>query len=105
MRRPIAAFLVASFFLLTAPCALAAPTQVHVRIEGETETLFEGPILTDVHRVRAASDSVWRRCNGITGLSPSAALAVVPTSASSDAMRIVGETFDGLWYSQWEDYF
>lgn len=106
MRRPIAAFVVATLFtVFAAPVSQAAPTQVHVRIEGKTETLFEGPILTDVHRVKDSSDSQWRRCNGVTALNPLQVPAVVPTSASSDAMRIIGESFDGLWYSQWEDYF
>jgi hypothetical protein len=105
MRRSIATFLVASFVLFAAPVAQAAPTQVHVRVEGKTETLFEGPILTDAHLVKAANDSVWRRCNGTTALNPSATPGVVPTSATSDAMRILDETFDGRWYSQWEDYF
>jgi hypothetical protein len=106
MRRSIAAFFVASLFVvLIAPLARAAPTEVHVRIEGEIETVFEGPLLTDVHRVKAANDSQWRRCNGVTALTPLKVPGVVPTSASSDAMRIVSESFDGLWYSQWEDYF
>jgi hypothetical protein len=105
MRRPIAAFLAASFVLLAAPIAHAVPAQVHIRVEGKTETLFEGPILTDAHRVKAANDSLWRRCNGVTALDPSAAGGAVPMSATSDAMRILGETFDGRWYSQWEDYF
>jgi hypothetical protein len=106
MRRSIAAFLVASFFVVLATHpAQAAPTQVHVRIEGKTETIFEGPVQTDVHMVKGSNDSLWRRCNGVTGLNPSVAPGVVPTSASSDAMRIIGETFDGRWYTQWEDYF
>jgi hypothetical protein len=105
MRSSIAAFVATFLIVLPAPPVQAAPTQVSVRIEGKAETLFEGPILTDVHRVKDANDSVWRRCNGITALNPAKAPAVVPTSASSDAMRIINETFDGLWYSQWEDYF
>jgi len=94
----------AAIAVAAAPAA-AAPTQVHVRIEGKTKTIFEGPVLTDVHRVKSANDSKWRRCNGVTGLSPSQAPAAVPTSAAADAMRIIGESFDGLWYTQWEDYF
>jgi hypothetical protein len=106
MRSSIAAFLVVTLLvILAAPLAQAAPSQVHVRIEGTTETIFEGPVLSDVHRVRDSNDSQWRRCNGVTGLDPSAAPAVVPTSVSSDAMRVIGESFDGLWNSQWEDYF
>ncbi len=106
MHRSFAALFVATLIVvLAAPPAAAAPIQVHVRIEGKLETVFEGPVLTDVHRVRDANDAQWRRCNGVTALNPSLAPGVVPTSASSDAMRIVGESFDGLWYGQWEDYF
>jgi len=105
MRRPIAAFLVASFVLFAAPVAQATPVQVHVRVEGRTQTLFEGPILTDAHKVRATSDSVWRRCNGATALNPSATPGAAATAATSDAMRVLGQTFDGRWYGQWEDYF
>lgn len=106
MRIPIAAF-VALLLLpaLAAPAAQAAPIEVEVRIEGKARTIFEGPVLTDVHLVRGASDPRWRRCNGVTGVDPAALPAVTPTSASSDAMRIIGESFDGIWNNQWEDYF
>jgi hypothetical protein len=107
MRTSIAALLVASLFsVIAASGAGAAPTQVNVRIEGKERTLFEGPISTAVHKVRASSDTQWRRCNGINVNDPlNTEPGVVPTSASADAMRIIGETFDGLWYSQYEDYF
>ena len=70
MRIAIAAFGVALFALVsTAPVAPAAPTEVNVRIEGHSETLFEGPILTEGHNVRAGSDksapAAGRRCNGL----------------------------------------
>jgi hypothetical protein len=108
MRTAIAAFLAASVFstVLVAPVAQASPTQVDVRIEGRGETLFEGPVLTVPHRVKASSDKQWRLCNGINFNDPwNVVPAPVPTSASVDAMRIVGETFDGRWYNQYEDYF
>ncbi len=106
MRTPIAAFVVALLLpALAAPPAQAAPIEVKVRIEGKARTLFEGPVLTDVHRVKGATDSKWRRCNGAVGVNSSAPPGVTPTSASSDAMRIIGESFDGIWNSQWEDYF
>lgn len=107
MRSPIAAFCVATlFFLLAVPVAQAAPIEVDLRIEGETETLFEGPILSDVHKVKSLIDSQWRRCNGINVNTPwNTVPGVVPTSASADAMRIVDEPFDGVWYQQYEDYF
>jgi hypothetical protein len=111
MRTAIAAFLVASFFttVLIAPVAEAAPVQVNVRIEGRTETLFEGPILTEGHNVRASSDTkapkAGRRCNGLNnGQNPTA--GPTPTTASVDAMSILGKDFDGLWYAEpFEDYF
>ncbi|HEX5713939.1 MAG TPA: hypothetical protein VFX85_11550 [Solirubrobacterales bacterium] len=91
---------------LLAPLAAAAPTEVRVRIEGKTETLFEGPISSDVHYVRAASDTKWRRCNGINVNVPQNKVpGVVPTSAAADAMRIIGQDFDGRWFNQYEDYF
>jgi len=110
MRTTIAALGVALLTLtLPAPVVSAAPTEVSVRIEGRGETLFEGPILTDGHNIRAASDSkspqAGRRCNGLNnGASPTP--GPTPTAASVDAMSILGEDFDGLWYAEpFEDYF
>jgi regulator of RNase E activity RraB len=110
MRTTIAALTAA--FLLTvtfAPAADAAPTQVNVRIEGKSRTLFEGPILTEGHNVRAASDAgapaAGRRCNGLNnGQHPTA--GPTPTAAAVDAMALIGEGFDGRWYAEpFEDYF
>ncbi|HEY2334309.1 MAG TPA: DUF4430 domain-containing protein [Solirubrobacterales bacterium] len=110
MRIRIAALCVASLISVAlAPVARAAPTQVNVRIEGKSETLFEGPILTDGHNVRASSDSSapagGRRCNGLNnGKNPSP--GPTPTAAGVDAMSLIGEDFDGLWYAEpFEDYF
>jgi hypothetical protein len=109
MRRTIAALTVVLLFTAVAAAAQAAPTEVNVRIEGRTETLFEGPILTEGHNVRASSDTTapkaGRRCNGLNnGRNPTP--GPTPTAASVDAMSIVGEDFDGLWYPEpFEDYF
>jgi hypothetical protein len=107
MRNAVATLAVAVLSLVAAvPLAAAAPIQVNVRIEGETETIFEGPVLTDVHRVKASSDSKWRRCDGVNVNVPlNKVPGVVPTAAGSDAMRIAGLDFDGQWYNQYEDYF
>src|SRR4051794_39941322 len=97
-------FAAAVLSLILAPLAGAAPTQVDVRIEGKSETLFEGPILTDGHNVKGLSDSEWRRCNGLNnGRNP--VPGPTPTAASVDAMQIIGEPFDGNWYDQYDDYF
>lgn len=112
MRKSIAALFVASILVvLTAPAAGAAPTEVNVRIEGKTETLFEGPVLTDGHNVKGLTDSeapAWgRRCNGLNnGAYPTP--GPTPTAASVDAMAILGEGFDGDWYGgsgSFDDYF
>lgn len=111
MRIRIAALCVASLLTVVAlaPLAQAAPAQVNVRIEGKTETLFEGPILTDGHNVRASSDSSapagGRRCNGLNN-GKNALPGPTPTAAGADAMSLIGEDFDGLWYAEpFEDYF
>ncbi len=95
-----------SSLLLLAAAAGAAPVTVNVRIEGAHETLFEGPVSVTPHDVQATSDSVERRCDGINKLDP---WNTVPnptaTSASVDAMSLIGETFDGQWYPGYDDYF
>jgi hypothetical protein len=110
MHKPIAALIAVFIVLLAAPAAEAAPTEVNVRIEGKTETLFEGPVLTDVHNVRGITDTkapAWgRRCNGLNnGAHPTP--GPTPTAASVDAMAILGEGFDGDWYGSgsFDDYF
>lgn len=91
--------------VVAAPAALAEPTEVNVRIEGKTETLFEGPILTDERKVTASSDIAWRRCNGLNN-DQYAAPGPTPTASSVAAMAILGEDFDGDWYAEpFEDYF
>jgi hypothetical protein len=107
-RHPIAALCVSIFSLLAFAGAAQAytPITVNVRIEGNTETLFEGPVSVTPHNVQATSDTVERRCDGINKLDP---WNVVPnptaTSASVDAMSLLGETFDGQWYPGYDDYF
>ncbi|HEU4944559.1 MAG TPA: hypothetical protein VFT10_05290, partial [Solirubrobacterales bacterium] len=110
MHKPIAALTAAVIFVFfIAPAAQAAPSEVNVRIEGKTETLFEGPILTEGHNVKGITDTgapAWgRRCNGLNnGANPSA--GATPIAASVDAMAILGEGFDGDWYGDdFEDYF
>jgi hypothetical protein len=107
MRKVIATLIVASLssaFLVAA--AQAAQTQVNVRIEGRTETLFEGPVLVEPDGVQASSDATPRSCNGINTLDPwNVVPEPTPTAASADALGLIGETFDGQWYPGFNDYF
>jgi hypothetical protein len=107
MRKVIATLVVASIStVLLAPPAVAAQTEVNVRIEGKSETLFEGPILAEPDQVRAASDSEARRCDGVDALDPENTIpGVTPTSTSADALGLIGEGFDGDWYPGYDDYF
>jgi hypothetical protein len=99
-----------------AGAAQATPTEVDVRIEGRTQTLFEGPILSEGHNVSSykgaggeeAEDLAEHPCDGINALDPgNAEPGPVPTAASVDAMNAIGETkaMAGQWYNGFEDYF
>jgi len=100
-----AAPLLAALLLLLLPSATqAAPTELTVRIEGATRTLFEGPILSDGHDVEAASDTQPRPCDGTNG-GANPAPGPTPTAAAVDAMGLVGKDFDGRWYPGFDDYF
>jgi hypothetical protein len=103
-----ALFALLSLLLALPGLAAASPTIVDLRIEGATETLFEGPLAVEPHGVLASSDTnpTPRSCDGINALDPeNVAPAPTPTSASADAMALVGETFDGKWYPGFDDYF
>lgn len=105
MRIFIAALAVASLAFSMESVAHASPTQVNVRIEGKGETLFEGPIWTEGHDVKASSDTQARPCDG-TNNHQYATPGATPTASAVDAMRVIGETFDAQWYgSSFDDYF
>jgi hypothetical protein len=96
---------ISSLLLLATPAG-AAPTTVNVRIEGAHETLFEGPVAVEPRAVKASSDTVQRPCDGINSLDPENTVPEpTPTAASADAMALAGETFDGVWYPGFNDYF
>lgn len=105
MRTLVAAFACAFLALIIVPAAQATPTQVSVRIEGKSETLFEGPIWTEGHDVKASSDTQARPCDA-TNNHQHQTPGATPTASAVDAMSIVGETFDAQWYgSSFDDYF
>ncbi len=102
-KRAFAAALFASVGLIWTAVAQAAPTELTVRIEGVTRTLFEGPILTEGHDIQASSDTVVRRCDG-TNLESNPLPGPTPTAAAVDALDLIGEDFDGTWFGGFDDY-
>jgi hypothetical protein len=77
---------------------------VQVRVEGNGRTIFEGPVSTSGHTVRAASDTASRVCDGTNNHAHTSA-GPTPTASASDAMKIAGLNFDGTWNPGVSDYF
>lgn len=104
VRTALAAAMAAGAAGVAAAPSLAAPADVHVRVEGRTATLFDRVVRTDARTVRAASDTTERRCDGTnngTHTSP----GPTATGATVDAMASLGLDFDGVWYPGFDDYF
>jgi hypothetical protein len=101
----IRALLVAASVLATAsPSGLAAPADVHVRVEGVTSTIVDRVVRTDGHDVRASSDSQARHCDG-TNHGANATPGPTATAATVDALATIGQTFDGQWSPGFDDYY
>lgn len=101
LKPALALALVAVAASMAAPAA-AAPATLSVRIEGASQTLFEGPVSTGPRLIRASSDTSSRTCDATGG--GSGAPRATPTVAAADAMALIGETFDGRWYPDFGDY-
>jgi hypothetical protein len=106
--------LVACALALAPGAAQGTPTAVNVRIEGRTQTLFEGPILTEGHAVNSykavhgneAEDLAEHGCDG-TNNAKNPTPGPTPTAAAVDAMNVIGESnaMVGEWYPGFDDYF
>ena len=83
--------------------ALAAPVTVNLRVEGASQTLFEGPVTTYGHAVQAASDSTSRQCDG-TNNGANASPGGTATTALVDGLSTVDTTWDGTWAPTISDY-
>ncbi len=103
-RRLIAALAVA-VLAVCATTATAAPTEVDVRIEGRSQTLFEGPVVTEGHAVRARSESESHPCDGINPNDPqNTGPGPTPTASGVDATTFSGGSFDGRWDTSYDDF-
>ena len=73
--------------------ATAAPVGVTLRVEGRTQTIFDGPVTTDGHDVTTPSGGT-HRCDGTNG-SAEPSPGPTATAALDDAARLAGFSFDG----------
>lgn len=101
--RPLAAATLGALVFASPALAAGASAVVEVRIEGRTSTLFEGPLRTEGHAVRASSDLTERPCDG-TNNGAHSSPGPTPTAAAADAMTLSGQTFDGRWFGSIDDY-
>jgi len=90
------------FALAAAPAAVAAPVTVNLRVEGVSDTIFDGSVVTDAHRTTTPSDGVARACDGTnSGGAPT------PTAigALDDGSKAAGFAWDANWDDGFGDYY
>jgi outer membrane protein OmpA-like peptidoglycan-associated protein len=93
--------------VLTIPSVASAasgPVTVTLRVEGATQTLFEGPVTTYAHNVKSASDTTSRECDGLND-GANATPGANSMTALNDALYTVDTSWDGTWNSSVDDYF
>ena len=89
---------------LAAPAAAdAVPVTVNLRVEGATQTIFEGPVITDVHQVKTP---VRHRGAHRATARASASRPRRPRSARSMTRRAAAPSrWDALWDAGFSDYY
>jgi hypothetical protein len=89
--------------LACAAPAAAAPTKVTVRVEGNSKTLFEGPVTTDGHPITkdASGEHPCDGTNGGVNPTPGATM----TAALDDATKLSGLDWAGTWDDGFQDFF
>jgi len=93
--------LVAGLTLLMSASAGAEPVTVQLRIEGASQTLFEGPVTTDVRTFRFTDDATEHRCDGTADENSGTSPVPVPTRGAAIAAASLGTPFgtSGDWFS------
>ena len=88
---------------LAAPAgAAAAPTAVNLRIEGTSGTFFDGPVTTDGKEITTASGGT-HKCDGTNG-GANPTPGPTPTTALDDASKTGAYTWDGRFFSSFDDF-
>ncbi|MBX5469629.1 MAG: hypothetical protein IRZ21_06995 [Thermoleophilaceae bacterium] len=82
--------------LTAAPAAAAAPVTVNLRVEGLTQTIYEGPVTTDAKQLTKDGTGP-HPCDGTNGgANPTPGPTM--TTALDDASIQHGFTWDGTWF-------
>ena len=64
LRRTALPLALVALALAAAPAAFAVPVTVNLRVEGVSDTIFDGQVVTDAHRTTTPTDGVARPCDG-----------------------------------------
>jgi hypothetical protein len=87
---------------IAAPAAAAAPVSVNLRVEGQSATIFDGPVTTDGHAVTTPSGGT-HPCDG-TNAGAFPAPVPTATAALDDGARLNGFTWDADWFDSFQDF-
>jgi hypothetical protein len=90
------------FALAATPAAVAAPVTVNLRVEGISDTIYDGQVVTDSHRTTTPTDGVARPCDGTNSGGAPAPTAI---GALDDGSKAGGFVWDAKWDSDFGDYY
>jgi hypothetical protein len=89
-------------FAIAAPATAADPVSINLRVEGQSSTIFDGPVTTDGHQVTTQASGT-HPCDGTNnGAHPSP--GPTATAALDDGARLNDFTWDGRWSDQFNDF-
>ena len=101
--RTAAVLVLASAWAAAGSGAIAAPTTVQLRVEGESSTIYEGPVTTDGRAIQK-DPSGPHPCDGTNaGKNPSPGPTI--TSALEDASVTNDFSWGGTWNQSFQDFF
>jgi hypothetical protein len=87
---------------IAAPAAAADPVSVNLRVEGQSQTLFDGPVTTDGHQITTPSGGT-HPCDGTNnGAHPTP--VPTATAALDDGARLNNFTWDADWFASFNDF-
>jgi hypothetical protein len=87
---------------IVAPAAVADPVSVNLRVEGQSRTIFDGPVTTDGHQITTASGGM-HPCDG-TNAGAHPAPVPTATAALDDGARLNGFPWDADWFDSFQDF-